>query len=305
MKWQKHGLVYVPSADLWWAKSHAYLPTVETIENKYIRVYFAGLDDQKFGRIGYVDLDIDDPTRVLFFTKEPILDLGKLGTFDDSGVSPSCMVKVNGKSYLYYVGWQRTQRTPYMSFAGLAISDDNGNTFQKYSRVPILDRTMSEPFIRSATTIIEDKGIFRMWYVSAFDWINFDDQIYPSYVIRHTHSVDGIHWDNQSELCIDFNSADEFGFGRPWVIKDESMYKMWYSIRSKTEPYRLGYAESRDGITWERKDEEVGITRSETGWDSEMICFSCVLDVAGKRYMFYNGNRHGATGFGCAELIEE
>ncbi len=305
MKWQKHGLVYAPQEDLWWAKSHAYLPTADIIENESIRVYFAGLDENKFGRIGYVDLDIDDPTHVLFLTREPILDLGKLGTFDDSGVNPSCIVKVNNKDYLYYVGWQRTQRVPYMSFAGLAISNDNGDSFQKYSCVPILERITSEPFIRSATTIIEENGIFRMWYVSAFDWINLGDQLYPSYVVRHTRSTDGIHWDNQSELCIDFSSEYEFGFGRPWVVKDGSVYKMWYSVRSKTEPYRLGYAESLDGLTWERKDEEVGITRSETGWDSEMICFPCVVDVAGKRYMFYNGNRHGATGFGYAELIEE
>jgi hypothetical protein len=27
-----------------------------------------------------------------------------------------------------------------------------------------------------------------------------------------------------------------------------------------------------------------------------------VIDVNGRRLMFYNGNRHGATGFGVAEF---
>ena len=64
----------------------------------------------------------------------------------------------------------------------------------------------------------------------------------------------------------------------------------------------IGYAESDDGLHWVRKDAEVGTGKSDTGWDSEMICYPCVVDVKGRRYMFYNGNRHGSTGFGYAVL---
>jgi hypothetical protein len=77
---------------------------------------------------------------------------------------------------------------------------------------------------------------------------------------------------------------------------------MWYSIRSHSRPYRIGYAESGDGLQWERRDDEAGIEASASGWDSEMICYAAVIDVNGRRLMFYNGNRHGATGFGVAEL---
>ena len=61
-------------------------------------------------------------------------------------------------------------------------------------------------------------------------------------------------------------------------------------------------AESADCLAWERKDELVGISKSAAGWDSEMVCYPCVADVAGRRLMFYNGNRRGANGFGYAEL---
>jgi hypothetical protein len=77
---------------------------------------------------------------------------------------------------------------------------------------------------------------------------------------------------------------------------------MWYSIRSRTRPYRLGYAESADGLQWTRHDAEVGLARSPAGWDSEMVCYPAVIDVRGRRLLFYNGNRHGATGFGVAVL---
>jgi hypothetical protein len=73
---------------------------------------------------------------------------------------------------------------------------------------------------------------------------------------------------------------------------------MWYSYRG--ESYRTGYAESQDGINWQRKDEEAGIDVSPSGWDSEMIAYAHVFNHRGKRYMLYNGNGYGKTGIGLA-----
>lgn len=306
MKWKKGGLIYAPSGSLWWAKSYALIPTAEVLENS-VRIYYSSVDENMFGRIGSLELDINNLNRIIRMDNEPLLDLGSLGTFDDSGVNASCVINFNGKKYLYYIGWQRAERVPYMLFSGLAISTDGGKTFTKHSQVPVLDRTDTEPFIRSATTIIEDDGKLKMWYVSAYKWEAlqgklFKGELYPNYIIKHAESTDGINWTSFDKICINIESPDEFGFGRPWVIKEDGVYKMWYSIRSRDIPYRLGYAESTDGLNWQRKDNEVGITASDDGWDSKMICYPCVVDVNGRRVMFYNGNRHGESGFGYAVL---
>jgi len=186
-----------------------------------------------------------------------------------------------------------------MLYSGLAVSSD-GMHFTRVKKTPILERTSEEPFIRSAPCVIYDQNLFKTWYVSAFKWIIFNKKLYPSYVIKYAESKDGIEWIPKPGTCISFKNENEFGFGRPWVIKDAGFYKMWYSIRSHSEPYKIGYGESYDGINWIRKDEEAGIERSEQGWDSEMICYPCVVEVKGDRYMFYNGNSHGSTGFGSA-----
>ena len=175
----------------------------------------------------------------------------------------------------------------------------------KVRRTPVLDRTDREPFLRSAPSIIREGSVLKCWYVSGLGWTMIQGRQYPRYVIRSAESADGIHWKSYDNMCIGFEDEDEFGFGRPWVVKDDAIYRMWYSIRSKSTPYRIGYAESGDGRTWNRKDEQAGITRSEVGWDSEMICYPCVVDVRGTRLMFYNGNRHGSTGFGYAVLESE
>lgn len=302
MKWQKKGLIYAPAGDLWWARQYAHLPTAFQISSDAIRIFFASLDENKFGRIGFIDVSADDPSHILDHSPEPVLDLGPLGLFDDSGVNPSCMLRVDDALYLYYIGWQRTQRVPYMLYAGLAISRDNGTTFSRYAPTPILDRTPDEPFLRSATTILQEDSRYRAWYVSGTGWTTVRGASYPTYVIRYADSADGVHWSARTEPCIGPHTGDEFGFGRPWVVHDADRYRMWYSIRSRTAPYCIGYAESLDGYMWERKDDLIGIAASAEGWDSEMICYPCVIDVGSARYMFYNGNQHGLTGFGYAIL---
>jgi hypothetical protein len=141
-----------------------------------------------------------------------------------------------------------------------------------------------------------------MWYVSGVRWTIVNGHPYPSNVIRSAHSTDGFSWESSDHICINFKDEDEFGLSRPWVVKDVDNYRMWYSIRCRSRPYRIGYAESEDGLNWRRMDDAVGIDRSDTGWDSEMVCYPCVVDVKGQRLMFYNGNRHGQSGFGYAVL---
>jgi len=303
-RWVKRGIVYSPDGTASWARSHAYLPTAYCIDEQTIRVYFASLDDQRRGRIGYVDLNSGDPRQIRDVSREPAFDVGPPGSFDDSGVTPSCAVRMANAVFLYYFGWHRMTTVPYSLQVGLAISRDGGRTFSRYSSAPVLGAASCEAFVRSAPCVMPESGGFTMWYVSGTGWIEIHGRSYPTYMIRRTRSRDGIHWETVSVPCLAPAGSDEFGFGRPWVMRDGGVYRMWYSIRSRSRPYHLGYAESPDGVQWARRDADVGIGPSQgREWDSDMLCFACVVDVGGRRYMFYNGNDHGRAGFGCAELL--
>ena len=303
MRWRKLGLVYRPSGELAWARQYAHLPTPVQIDPDLIRIYYAGLNELQHGSIGYIDVAATDPLKILDVGIEPVLQPGEGGLFDDSGVNPSCVLRIGSAWRMYYIGWQRSQRTPYALLAGLAKSPDGGQ-FEKVSRVPILERSHAEPFLRSAPSVLEIDGGFRAWYVSATNWTTVNDKPYPRYVVRTAASPDGVQWPDSGPICIDL-AEDEFGIGRPWVVRDADRCRMWYSIRSHSRPYRIGYAESTDGLQWTRFDEHVGIEASETSWDSEMICYAAIIDVNGHRLMFYNGNRHGESGFGVAVLEQD
>lgn len=304
MRWRKLGRVYCPDGVQDWARTYAILPTVMAVDDGTLRVYFASLDDRMMGRIAFLELDARDPLRITKAPAAPVLDLGLPGCFDDCGVNPSCFVERGDSRFLYYIGWQRTERVPYCLYTGCASVAEDGR-LDRVSRAPLFDRTDEEPFLRSAPTVVHAEGCYRCYYVSAHRWTTVGDRPYPEYTISMMTSPDSRQWGPPCHRVIDFESSDEFGFGRPWVIWDAPLYKMFYSIRSRAEPYRIGYAESTDGVNWTRRDELIGIQRSETGWDSEMICYPCVVDAGGQRYLFHNGNRHGSTGFGVAVLEQD
>jgi predicted GH43/DUF377 family glycosyl hydrolase len=302
MRWEKLGLVYCAGGEHEWAQSHAFIPTSMMLDEERIRVYVAFLDRDKVGRIGFVDLDADDPRRILRVSEKCVLDIGKPGTFDDSGVTPMCLLSVDECLYLYYVGWQRGLKVRYYLFTGLAMSHDGGESFQRLSQTPILDRSDGELFVRTAANVIRDGDKWRMWYIAGSRWIDVGGKQVPTYNMRYLESNDPAIWNKRGDVCLELAGDDEFGFGRPYVVKEDGVFKMWYSIRTISKGYRLGYAESNDGRHWERRDADVGIDVSESGWDSEMICFSCIQKTRSGTYMFYNGNNYGEIGFGVARL---
>ena len=281
-------MIHCPDGSLDWAQNHALLPTTELIGER-IRIYASFCDRNGVGRIGFIEVGADNPSEVLSVYEKPVLDIGQPGTFDDNGVVPLCVLDYGGKKLLYYVGFQKLVNTKYYLFTGLATSNNGGYSFERFSRVPILDRNNADLSFRCGGFVIAGK-IIKMWYIGGSDWVNVGLEKRPVYNMKYIESNNPFKWVKEGTVCFGPENEDEHGFGRPYVIKEKSLYKMFYSIRTKSKGYRMGYAESRNGKTWIRKDEELGLAISGSGWDSGIICYPNILKVHGKTYMFYNGN---------------
>jgi len=304
MKWIKKGLIYGPDGRYSWAKHSALQPTPIFITDDVIRVYVGFRDENGVSRVGFVDVDAKNPSQVLNISAKPVLDIGAPGTFDDNGVVPCAIIEREGKLFLYYAGYQLSFKIRFCAYAGLAISEDCGNSFVRYSKVPILDRTNKELYFRAVHSIFFEDGIWKTWYGAGSEWKEGKTKQLPVYDIRYIESKDGINFGKEGMVCIGIEGEDEHRVGRPYVIKDGRIYRMFYSIGTESKVFRLGYAESRDGINWVRKDEEIGIDVSESGWDSQMTAYPSLVKYKDKVYMFYNGNNMGQTGFGYAVLEE-
>lgn len=304
MQWEKKGRIYVPDGQMPWAKKYAFPPTPYFINQNVLRLYLSFCDENMVGRIGYVDVNAANPKEVIGVSPQPVLDIGAPGCFDENGLLPTTVIAVDGKLYMYYVGYQLGQKVRYFQFEGLAISEDGGTSFRRASTVPVIDRSDKESQHRTSAFVMRDNDVFKMWYTAGNIWVEANGKSLPLYNLRYIESTDGIHWPKEGQVCVDFKNADEHALGRPWVLKEDGIYKMFFSSRTKSKGYRLAYAESMDGKQWTRKDAEVGIDVSESGWDSEMICYGSVVHYKDKTYLFYNGNNCGQTGFGYAVLTK-
>jgi hypothetical protein len=302
MRWEKLGLLVKPAGTLDWMASHAAAPIAQALGGTTLRIYCSGRDAQGRSQIGACTLDLAHRDAGVRFERQPVLRLGPLGAFDDRGVTSSWLATDGNRQYLYYTGWTLGVTVPFYLFAGLAISQDGGQTFAKVSPAPILERDSTDPYQTASPCVLLDNGTWRMWYVSGVRWEQREDGVRHYYHIKYAESSDAIHWQRTGRVCIDFQDDTEYAFSRPCVRYQAGRYCMWYAYRG--DSYRIGYAESRDGLVWERKDAESGIGVSEHGWDSEMVTYPYVFDHGGRRYLLYNGNGYGRTGFGLAVLDE-
>lgn len=300
--WKKMGLIYKPGLiDKPWAVLNSTLPTPFQIDDNTIRIYMGFGTSDNVSSIGYIDVEASDPLKIKKISTNPVLSPGESGEFDDNGVVPISLVKNGNELLLYYVGFQLGVKVRYYLFSGVAISRDNGETFTKLQSVPILDRSHTERFIRTAPCVMKDGDIWRMWYLGGNSWIEHDNKQLPLYDVKYVESESPFKWPSKGQLIIS-NSKGEHGFGRPFIFNHEGLFYMFYSIRFIEKGYRLGYAISKDGNTWLRKDDFKGLEVSESGWDSEMICFGAPIFLKDKILLFYNGNQYGQSGMGYAEF---
>lgn len=303
MKWNKQGLIYGANGKFDWAKHSALQPTPLVLDEKTIRVFVGMRDEKGRSRVGFVDVDANNPKNVLRVSEKPALNLGIPGTFDENGVVPCAVVKRGDEIWLYYAGYQLGHQVRFYVFSGLAISKDGGETFTRFRRVPLCERTDTELYFRVIHTIFQENGVWRIWYGAGDEYDLRDDGYQlPKYNIRYIESDDGINFKGEPVIALDTTSDDEHRVGRPYVIKTGDLYRMFYGAGTKSKVYRLAYAESTNGIDWTRKDEEVGIDISDSGWDSEMMGYPSVVTTDAGTFLFYNGNNYGYDGFGYATL---
>ena len=293
MNWKKKGLIISPGQfNLKWWRSYGMDPCTLRIKDDTYRVFFCGRNNKNISIIGYLDYHIKK-FKIKKLSRKPVLEPGELGAFDDNGVTASCLVRQKKEIFLYYIGWKPRSTTRYSLMTGLAISKNNGKSFKRYSRAPILKLTNGEPFsIVTAPFVMKVKKNGYMWYVSCNEWVNKD---YPKYDIKLAISKDGKNWHQNGTTSIKLK-VGERAVARPSVLLEDGKYKMWFCYEKKVGRYKIGYAESANGIDWKRNDKKANIKIGKTGLDNKMIAYPHVVKHKSLKYMFYNGNDYGKDG---------
>jgi hypothetical protein len=278
--------------------SHAAVPVPLALGDGRTRVYFGTRDAAQRPRVGFVEIALARPERTLRVSRACALGPGPEGSFDDNGVYPGSVVADGATLRMYYAGRRNYADGTFAMEVGLAASADGGDSFTRTGPSPLLARGEHDPCMVSTPCVRREEGRWRMWYLSGLRWERAGDAWRSFYHVKYAESEDGVAWRREGRVAIDLG-PNETNIASPTVISEADGYRMWYSYVAGAG-YRIGYAESGDGITWTRRDDAAGIDVSPSGWDSEMICYPNVFRHGEDLFMLYSGNGFGRDGFGLA-----
>lgn len=315
MKWQKLGKIFTPTDYRFPNNCHEFAQSPQALVlDDRIRIYFSIREKDASGKylshIAFVDYD-KTMQHVLKTSDHQVIPLGALGTFDEHGIFPINPVRDGNRILAYTTGWNRRVSVSVDTSIGLAISHDNGHSFQKLGNGPVMTASLREPFLVADAFVSIINNTYHMWYIYGSHWKKFDEHSQPDrvYKIAYAHSPDGINWQRDGVAIIpDRIDADECQ-ALPTIFHRNNKFHMYFCYRhafgfrhQSSHAYRIGYAWSDDMKHWHRDDDLAGIDISPDGWDAQMQCYPHVFEVEGTIYMLYNGNEFGRYGFGLAKL---
>lgn len=137
---------------------------------------------------------------------------------------------------------------------------------------------------RNCVLKIGDK--YKMWYTGQAKGLS---------AIGYAESDDGIHFKRVMDEPVLTRERDWEGFSvmNPCVLYENGIYKMWYAAGETFEPNVLAYAESKDGIHWDKYGTEPIYTNClENSYEKDRVGGCQVLHTQDMGYvMFYIGYR--------------
>lgn len=318
MKWKKLGKIFDPTDYKLADNCVEYAQSPQAlIFDDFVRVYFSTREREQTGKylshVSFIDMP-KDFREIINISTGTVIELGGLGCFDEHGIFPFNILRDKDRVLAYTTGWNRKVSVSVDASIGLAISNDNGLTFQRIAEGPVLSSSLHEPFLVGDAFVALYGDIYHMWYIHGTKWARFTKDEAPDrvYKIAHATSNDGISWQREGRQIITDKLGPNECQALPTVIFFNDQYHMFFCYRrpdgfrkKRDRGYRIGYAFSDDLKNWIRNDGEAGIDVSGDGWDSDMICYPHVFLCDSKIYMLYNGNEFGRFGFGLAVLEDD
>lgn len=300
--WKKVGLIYALNQNQLHPKliSHTANPLPIHLDGNVFRIFFSSRDVNNNSSVSAVDVDIV-LRKVVKEYSQPFFSYGPVDSFFSHGISIGNYYKAGDVCYMLFMGWKRYKNRHWQGEIGRLIITPKC-TLELDSLHPLLALNVVDPISLSYPWVLPNPlGGFDMWYGSTISWDAGNGEML--HVIKHASSTDGHNWD-RTGLSVPYKQGYAQAFSRPSVIRNAGGdLEMWFSYRGgPNDRYRIGYAKSNNGLDWSTEFDKAGIAVSENGWDSEMIEYPYVFNHNGQRYMLYNGNGFGKTGFGMAIL---
>jgi len=212
----------------------------------------------------------EEPGRWVKYAGNPVLG-GDIGTVFDMSVL------WEEDTYRMWFSWRPK--------ASVALAESSDGVHWSEPQIVLLPNESSgwEDRVNRPVVLRRPDG-YHMWYTG---------QNRRRSYIGYATSPDGISWNRISERPV---LSPELPWEKeavmvPHVLWDssEQRYKMWYSGGDQYEPDAIGYAESRDGLTWSKRPDPVLTPVPASNWESTKVTGGQVQCHEGWYIMFYIG----------------
>jgi hypothetical protein len=299
ISWASRSLVYRGDGLCKYLMSHAANPLPLSLgDGQHYRVFYSGRDARNRSSVGAVDINIIT-REVVQIHKQAQFTFGVDDSFFSDGVSIGNTYSVDGKMYMLFMGWKNPTDAHWSGRIGrLLVNSDF--SLELDSSEPFMNLDAQDNVSLSYPWVLHHQDIYKMWYGSTQCWDAGNGEML--HVIKYAESRDGLSWTKKG-TSIPYEIGLAQAFSRPTVyIDDSGVYHMWYSFRGNAiQKYKIGYATSSDGISWNRHDDFCVFSDAAQSWDCDMQEYPFVMQHDQTLYMFYNGNNYGESGFGLAE----
>ena len=296
-RWKKHSAnpIYGPGQSGAWDGWTNGVSVVRNPDGRSYKMFYCG---RAGAGIGFAEAAIDLPLAWKENPASPVL-IPRKDNWEGNLLNQPRVVKVTDRHWrMYYTGWGLRGIGGSNWAFGLAESFDAGVTWRRHDEDPLLERGPPGAPDDGGAFVPEVRRVgdrWMMWYTAMKD--NPGKQ---NIHLCLATSDDGIHWKKCEQNPV---LTDDFAKGptrnvtsRCHVRYDDGVYRMWYSHAKPT--YRIRYAESLDGIHWERSPIQFALEPSpKPAWDSQKVEYPEIDLADGQWRMWFCGNGFGTVGY--------
>jgi predicted GH43/DUF377 family glycosyl hydrolase len=248
-----------------------------------IRVYLRG-QMGSHDRIGAVSAPAADfnPARLRDEATNPVLDVGAPGSFGDLALGWPSVLHHSGA----WTMWYSARSGKGVPGIGAAVSMD-GLSWQKVPGGPLI--AGDEPCVVS-----DSAGLLHLF----FSRPGGDGRG----AIWRATSRDGLKWEPSAAPCLacaDFGAWSYAGCTAPCVFGGPETWWMLFAAADIDSacPRGMGLAASADLRSWQPiTDSPVMVAGERTAWDGGAVWPGSVVEVGGRRWLFYEGCGVGYRG---------
>ena len=290
------------TAKPWWLQRYAGATCALATKNKgEFEIFISGRDHLNRSVIGSAYWNIDEPSLLYSFSTDPLLDLGPLGSFFDSGTSYPNVFQYGEDIFMIFTGWQRGVTVPFYNNIGISKYDAEKEKFIPCNYYPLLPPSNLEFTGTGSSSIKFENGMFSLYYTSFKEWNLRGGVPVHEYSIRKRVTSDPLNWSSESvEIKLDVDNRLK-NICKPTFLEE----KMFFCARPTDGDYSIFYATLDDERATLFQVNELHIDpKSVIDQDDVGQAYPTGITDGNKQFIIYSGNNYGKSGLGVLELCD-